>query len=165
MRSILCFSLLLLVSAPVCLSRAVEAGQPQFSVTITAAQPSVRIGAPVVIHITLTSSRQKIGVPELRHDGTQGEYNYRVTVTGSKGSALTDTEHGRRLKNGGEVMTLRSTIIKYLNYGDQLSEDLYLNNLVNITIPGDYLVQVERADEAYIGAHIKSNKLLIHITP
>lgn len=75
-----------------------------------------------------------------------------------------DTEHGRKLKNGNEVRTSVSTVIKYLNYGDEVSEDADLNYVVKITEPGDYEVQVERTDPLYSSLHVKSNTLAIHVT-
>ncbi len=137
-----------------------------FTITITPINSNLRLGDPIMIHIVLQSTSEKqIPMPEVRHDGTQGEYNYRVTVADSKGGAPPDTDHGKRLKGGGEVMGLRSTIIKSLQKGDTVAEDLDLNTVVKINSPGDYTVQVERADPLYSSLHVKSNKLTIHVNP
>lgn len=139
---------------------------PPFAITITAVQSAARIGSPIMIHIVLRSiSEKQINLPEERHDGTHGEYNYQITVRGPDDSAAPpDTEHGRKLKNHTEVRGFTSTVIKYLNYGDEVAEDADLNNLVKITKPGDYEVQVERDDPLYSSLHIKSNTLTIHVT-
>jgi hypothetical protein len=148
------------------LSQSAKAPQPPpFTVTITAAQAAARIGSPIMIHIVLKSTSEKqINLPEERHDGTHGEYNYQIIVKDlDNGAAPPDTEHGKKRKNHTEVIS-GSTIIKYLNYGDEVAEDVDLNNLVKITKPGDYEVQVERDDPLYSSLHIKSNTLTIHVT-
>ena len=143
-----------------------KAGEPPFTVTIAAEQAAAKIGSPIIIHIVLRANSEKtLTIPEARHDGTHGEYNYRVSVVGPKRISPPDTKHGRNMKKGTEVRTLTSTIIKYLNKGDELTEDVDLQNVVSITEPGDYVVQVERADPAFASMHIKSNKLALHVGP
>jgi hypothetical protein len=78
-------------------------------------------------------------------------------------AAPPDTEHGSKLKNHSEVGSF-STLIRHLNYGDEVAEDADLNYVVKITEPGDYEVQVERDDPLYSSLHIKSNTLIIHVT-
>jgi hypothetical protein len=135
-----------------------------FAITISAPPPPIKVGAPILIHIVLMSTSEKqIIVPETRHDGTQGEFNYRISVKNTNRPGPEDTEHGRKRKNHTEVGSF-SVILKYLNTGDEIAEDVDLNNVVKITEPGDYQVQVERDDETYARLHIKSNSLVIHVT-
>jgi hypothetical protein len=139
-------------------------GDLLFAITISAPPPPIKVGAPILIHIVLKSTSDKqITVPETRHGGTQGEFNYRISVKSTRGPGPEDTEHGRKRKNHTEVGSF-SVILKYLNQGDEIAEDADLNNIVKITEPGDYEVQVERDDETYAPLHIKSNTLVIHVT-
>ena len=157
----------LLAFAPsvVAASQATEA-KPPFTVTISSPQSDVRIGTPIVIHIVLKSTSEKqITVPEAIHAGNQGEYNYRIFVHGPGGNVPSDTPHGARMKKGGEVETMSRVLIYPLNLGDEITDDVDLNNVVAITTPGDYVVEVERADRLYSDQHIRSNKLVLHVAP
>jgi hypothetical protein len=137
-----------------------------FTITISAPPAPIKVGAPILIHIVLKSTSEKqIIVPEMRHDGTQGEFNYRISVKSTDGPGPEDSEHERKRKNGTEVFGYVSIILRYLNQGDEIAEDADLNNVAKITEPGDYVVQVERNDETYAPLHIKSNTLVIHVTP
>ncbi len=94
-----------------------KAGEQPFTLTIAAEQPPAKVGSPIIIHVALRSISEKtLTIPEARHDGAHGEYNYRASVVGPKGISPPDTKHGRNMKKGGEVRTLTSTIIKYLNH-------------------------------------------------
>lgn len=140
-------------------------GAPPFTVTIRSVQPEVKVGEPAMIHIVLKDiSQGQLPLPETRHVGSSGELNYLVTVVGVDGSPVPDTEYGLRFKTGRAVFT-RSVLIKQLSFGEEVAEDADLNNVVKITSPGDYVVQVERSDRLYAGSHIKSNRLVIHVTP
>jgi hypothetical protein len=78
MRSILQF-LFFFAASVSSLSQSAKVAEPPFTVTITTAQAAARIGSPIMIHIVLRSTSEKqINLPELRHDGTHGEYNYRT---------------------------------------------------------------------------------------
>ena len=164
MRSILQFFFFFAASMS-SLSQSAKVPGPPFTITITTAQ-AAQIGSPIMIRIVLRSiSEKQINVPERRHDGTQGEYNYRITVKNlGDGTAPPDTEHGSKLKNHSEVSTMTSTVIRHLNYGDEVTEDADLNNIVKITKPGDYEVQVERDDPLYSSLLVKSNTLTVHVT-
>ena len=139
-------------------------GNAPFTITISAPPSPIGVGSPVLIHIVLKSTSEKqIIVPESRHDGTQGEFNYRISVKRNNGPGPEETEHGRKRKNNTEVGS-GSTILRSLNQGDTIIEDADLNYVVKITEPGDYLVQVERDDETYAPLQIRSNTLIIHVT-
>src|SRR5438105_186915 len=145
MRQLLCILVFAASAADSQKSLAQTAKEP-FSITITAPQPSPKLSEPVLIHVELTNiSQTKILLPEILHDGTHGEYNYHITVHALGGAEVPDTDHGRRMKNGGEVMTLGHTLIKNLDPGAHFGEDIDLKNVVKLTAPGDYTIQVERS--------------------
>jgi len=137
--------------------------EPPFTVTITADHPTPKVGEPVMIHIALQSvSRKQITIPQERHVGTRGEFNYRITVVHVDGSAVPDTAEGIMLKNGtyaGEF----SEIVNQLQFGETIKEDADLNNVVEITSGGYYAVQVERTLGLRVGSGIRSNKLIIRV--
>lgn len=139
--------------------------KPPFTVTISADHPTPKVGEPSMIHIVLESvSREPITLPQERHVGDRGDFNYRITVVYVDGSPVRDSYEGMLIKNGTRVMT-HSVIDKQLQFGDKIEEDANLNNIVEITNPGYYWVQVERSDPIFGGLHIKSNKLLFRVKP
>jgi len=137
---------------------------PPFTVTISAVQPEAKVGEPAMIHIVLKSiSQEKITLPEVRQVG-RGEMNYRITVESSDGGPVQDSDFVQKRKNGNGAQQ-HSVLFKDLNYGEEVADDADLNNVVKITVPGDYVVQVERVDGIYGDLHVKSNKLTVHVRP
>lgn len=138
---------------------------PPFKVTISSVQPSTKLGQPVWIHIILkNTSSEVLPVPELLTGGFQGELNYNIEVLNLVGKPVPDRRRGQEIKNGmraphGEY------ILKHVGPGDEIVETADLNTVAEIPAPGDYLVRVERADPRYLKLHIKSNSIVIHITP
>jgi hypothetical protein len=163
MRHLICSALFLGVA---CLARAQGTGtvQAPFKVTITALKPQFTLGQPVMIHIVMRSISQKpIDVPEERHLG-RGELNYRIMVDSIVGSPVPDSDLMRKRK-AGRAAGEYSEMERELNNGDEIEEDVDLNNVVKFSTPGDYTVQVERADYRWGPSHIRSNRLVIHIVP
>jgi hypothetical protein len=162
MKSILYFSLYLVLTVGLT-GQSPGTNESPFTITIAATQSPFNLGDPLMIHIVLKSTtRGELILPQDRHDGTRGEMNYWISVADPNGNPVPDTDYGQKLKNGHAVMS-RSVTLKDLNFGDEVAEDVNLNNLVKITEPGDYVVLVERRDNVYGPLHIKSNKLVIHI--
>jgi len=139
-------------------------GGPPFTITVTPAQPSVRLGERAMIHIVLKSlSQEQLPLPEARYPGVQGELNYRIIVFHTNGTLVPDTELGWRVKNG-QPLGSGSVMTRYINFGDEVAENADLNSVAKITTPGDYSVRVERADNRYSDMHIESNLIVIHVT-
>lgn len=156
---------LLPVLNPFGYAQATRPDKPPFTVTISADHPTPRVGEPLMIHIVLESvSQDPITVVQERHVGDRGDFNYRITVVYVDGSPVRDSYEGMLIKNGTRVMQ-HSVIDKQLQLGDKIEEDANLNNVVEITAPGYYWVQVERSDPIFGGLHIKSNKLLMRVKP
>jgi hypothetical protein len=154
---------LLLVLNPIGFAQVKTPANPPFTVTISADHPTPKVGEPLLIHIVLQStSREPVTVTQERHVGTRGEFNYRITVVHVDGSAVPDTAEGISLRNGTLVGEF-SAIIRQLQFGDKIEEDADLNNLVEITAPGYYVVQAERTLGLHVGSGIKSNKLLFRV--
>ena len=153
----------LLVLTPVGYAQTANPAKSPFTVTISADHPTPKVGEPLMIHIVLERvSHDPIIVSQERHTGNRGEYNYRITVVHVDGSAVPDTEEGYRLKHGTYVGEF-SILEKQLRLGERIEEDADLNNVVEITTPGYYVVQVERTVGLHVGLGIKSNKLLIRV--
>jgi len=137
---------------------------PPFTVTISQAQPALHLGSPMMIHIVLKSiSQGAFDLPEDRHDGFRGEMNYRTFVTDSRGVPVLDTGLMQKLKNHQVAFGSRSVTFRRLNLGDEVAEDLDLNNVAKLASPGTYVVQVERADDVFGPLHIRSNQLTVHV--
>jgi hypothetical protein len=163
MKKAICW-LWIISSACLC-AQSPSTGGPPFTITATAVQPNVKIGERATIHIVLKSlSQEQLVLPETRHEGAQGELNYRIVVFKTNGTLVPDTELGWRIKNG-QPLSSKSVMIRYLNFGDEVTEDADLNSVAKITSPGDYLVRVERADNLYSDLHIQSNLIVFHVTP
>jgi hypothetical protein len=163
MKSAFCSICLLLMAAT--LSAQTPSGDgPPFTLTLSAPQPTVKLGDPIMIHIVLKSiSEEQFKLRSARNVGL-AELNYRIDVVTSDGKLVQDTEAGRRLRNRTEPGS-RSFFIRTMSLGDEEAQDSNLNNVVKITSPGDYVVRVERDDDLYRDLHVKSNVLVIHVTP
>jgi hypothetical protein len=163
MKSILCSVCLAIIMAS--LSAQTPSGdKPPFTLTLSAPQPTVKLGDPIMIHIVLKSVSQKqFPLPSDRNVGL-AELNYRIDVETFDGKPVPDTEIGRKFKTREEPGS-RSVLIRHMNFGDEEAQDSNLNNVVKITSPGNYVVRVERDDDLYRDLHVKSNILVIHVTP
>ena len=161
-RLLISFFLLLATSS----AQTPGASSPSFTITISAAQSSVKIGSPAIIHIVLkNTSSAELRVPQVMHPGPEGELNYRIETSRTDGTNVPDTKLGRQAKNGRPYTSGSSMLVKFLSPGDEITENADLNRVVEITTPGDYRVRVERADPRYSGMHVKSNSIVVHITP
>jgi hypothetical protein len=136
-----------------------------FTITISTGSPAPRLGGPVLIHINLRSTSQKEFVlPEKRHSGQEGELNYRLILSGPHGEAISDSEYGGKVKAGKLVRGYVSGVLKTMNLGDQVEEDVDLNRLFQLKDPGTYTVRVERNDPKFASMKIGSNRLQVNIT-
>ncbi len=160
----LIYSILLVGATCSALAQVTGTSRVPFAVTITALKPEFKLGEPAMIHIVMKSiSQQPFEVPEERKLG-RGEMNYRIMVAKIDGSSVPDSDFIQKRK-AGHAAGEHSVMGRELSYGDEIEEDADVNNSVNISAPGDYVVQVERVDYQWGALHVRSNKLVIHIAP
>lgn len=160
-------SFLLLATTGSVLGQGPRGGSAPFTVAITPLTLQFKLGERAIVHIVLKSvSPQPIVVPEERHLW-RGELNYDIIVKNGDGSSVPDSDFMRRNRAYKPWNTPghHSEIIRELKYGDEIAEDFDLNNIIKITTPGDYVVQVQRDDYQWGSLHIKSNELVVHFVP
>lgn len=137
--------------------------KPTVTVSISAAG-TAKLGRPIMLHIVLRNDGPSPGtVPEQRHSGEEGEFNYQVFVSPTDGEPLPDTEYGRKIRTHSLVCGYAPSIIYRLEPGNQISEDLDLTKLVKMDLLGTYIVQVERDSPAPL--NVRSNSVRIRIEP
>jgi hypothetical protein len=141
-------------------------GPPPFRITISSVQPSSKLGEPVWIHIVLKNiTKEMLPVPEIQSPASSlGELNYNIEVLDNDGAPVPITKLGREIM-GGPRFGSGEYLLKHLEPGDEIGENADLKRVAEISAPGDYSVRVKRADPRYGNLHIKSNTIVVHITP
>jgi hypothetical protein len=153
-----CVLLALLISFS---AKPLLANTAPFSIEISTQKSSVKSGQEVKIHVVLTNtSGLPLAVTGALH---QGVY-YSVRVINENGMPPPSKEsdpHKYTVKiNPGAL------VIKHLKPGDAEEATVRLNDLYDITIPGTYLVRVNRSVEEgdSKGTVVQSNLIRLTVT-
>lgn len=144
------------------------ASQPptEFSLTLSAPQPTVKDGQPVMVNVIVKNiSDHLLGVEEDR--GSAQEVNYEVTVREKSGNeAPTSAFHrllrGKPLRDDQVVAVNPNELLVPLDPGKSLTDPIDLTKLYSLR-PGVYSVQVERIFGSQ--APVRSNAVTITVTP
>jgi hypothetical protein len=142
---------------------AVARGQAQqVTITISAPQAEVKIGAPVILHIVMTNlSQQVIYVP--RYARVYGERFNIISVLDSEGNAPPTTQYGKAIRYpGANSMSGRMMVV--LKPGEKLEEDSTISNVFDMKSAGTYKVSVTRPCPLDGNVTLKSNEISITVT-
>ncbi len=136
-----------------------QAGAASFSITISAPEDEVQVGADARVVITLKNiSEHQVLVG--RHTGTDSpEYTYRIEVRNVAGRAVEETGYAR-----GVSQLEGGSMVDYIQPGGTAVQTAHVAKLVNLRRPGRYTVQVSRKD-ATTNALVKSNEITLNIVP
>lgn len=111
--------------------------EPSFSIAITAAKQTVKLGDDIRITVTLTnSSPRQMYLENERNDPAQ---DYMVSV---------QDENGKRpmfTKDFSTPRELSSSYFEEIKPGDGLKSEIVLNAIYDISTPGKYTVQLWKA--------------------
>ena len=138
-------------------------GQAQrITITISAPQTEVEIGAPVLLHIVLANlSRQDIYVYKAPGAGN-AEIYYSISVFDIEGNARPTTTYGNAILNGGGRIGSRIGVM--LKPGEKLEQDATISNLYDMKSVGVYRVIVKRPNPLDPTITLKSNEISITVT-
>lgn len=160
-----CLMLSVVVGWPTCgLGQSDAPTKPQITLTISG-PATASLGKAIMIHVTLRNNGKAIRLPEQRHAGDEGEYNYQVFVQTEDGTPLPDSDYGMKIRTHALVRGYQSVLVASLGPGQEIAENLNLTSLVNVRFYGTYVVWVERDDPVLGPLHLRSNSLRIRIEP
>ena len=146
--------------AGILVSSAAQTSQPTFSVTIAAAQGPFQAGSPIKIDITIKNvSDHEIRV-EREAIQSMGESTHEFDVRDSNGNPVPETRYYRRFKDPLTWHNYRRSI---LAPGGTAKDEVTLNKLYDLSIPGEYTVQARRHNDFYSGEWVKSNTIKITV--
>jgi hypothetical protein len=146
-------------------SQVATAPQHSFSLTLSASQPTVKAGGPMIVNVTVKNiSDHMMGVEE---DRSYAELSYRVTVLGENGKEAATTAFHRLLRGkpsqGDPAMVINGNGFPVpLDPGKTIVDQIDLSKLYSLG-PGVYTVQVERTIDPETA--IRSNTIMITVTP
>jgi hypothetical protein len=138
---------------------------PTFSITLHAAQSTMRVGDPVRMTITLTNT-SKSAIVIAQDKSRKGDFTYAIAVRDAEQKEAPWTDYHRALR--GESTTTPMVVIsgvgpQSLEPGKSTVDSLDINDLYDLRMPGKYTIQVERADSAGKNL-VKSNRVTLTIT-
>jgi hypothetical protein len=142
---------------------AVACGQAQkVTITISAPQAEVKVGAPILLHIVMTNlSQQDIYVPK-NAARARAERYYFISVFDSEGNAPPTTQYGKAIRYpGAEAMSRLMVILKP---GEKLEEDSTISDIFDMKSAGTYKVIVTRPSPLEDNVILKSNEISITVT-
>jgi len=140
-----------------------HAPEESLKITIVAAQNSVNAGDPIEITVTMKNMSD--------HDITMGkwvgisqaELNYEIIVKGKNGEMPNETGYRKAIKEG-HIHGSRQHIT--LKPGEERTETSNINKLYDLSMPGEYAIQVEKELPTSEGkGTIKSNTITVTVTP
>jgi len=144
---------------------------PSISIGITVSQSVVAAGTSVELHILVTNVSKGL-IHMSRNNGKDSATLsfYTADLRDTKGSVPPETTFNRKLRgevhstpeNGGIITG--SPIIFPLQPGETLKDDMILNDLFDLKVPGKYTVQIQHEDPVTHNP-VKSNIITLTITP
>jgi hypothetical protein len=153
--------------------------QQPFSLTISAAHDTVKAGAPIVIELTFKNiSDHNIRCTGRPEGPTHGELiGFHPIVRDVEGKEPPLTKLGRlefdRKKPGeddSDAYMIESAAGTWLRPGGVMTPVIKLNELYDLSIPGEYTVQVSHGGYDLHGGHddkteVKSNAITLAVVP
>jgi hypothetical protein len=135
------------------------AGTDSLSLKLTELAPGTKAGGKILVRITITNESDH----EITYHNTNS-CNYSFKVLTSAGIPVSETEMAKALNCGDKIdMEISGrNIVVTLNPGESSSEDRLVTELYDMTLPGDYSVQVDRTFPG-IG-HFISNIVKVTVT-
>jgi hypothetical protein len=132
-------------------------------ILISAVSPTVKAGTEIRIHAVFKNASDKaMWIP--RSDSSDAEMNYTAQVRDKSGKDASETDYGHAVRTG---RVSSSSVIKvFLQPGETMEEDMVLGKLFDLSVPGEYEVQLSRIiPDDPKGGTVKSNKITITVTP
>jgi hypothetical protein len=144
--------------------------QPVMALAISAAQDSVKIGAPVRIQVALTNKSDR----DVTFSRDGAGYDCRLDVRDINGNLLADSKFGY-LRNGHvahpdptrfspEDLKGRLVVVT-VKAGQTLTWEEDAAKLYEIDPPGEYTIQGQEPEPGNMSVSLKSNTITVTVTP
>jgi len=118
-----------------------SAGTGALSIKVTALDAIVKRGSRIMVRVTTTNTSDH----EITYHDTSRDCDYSVTVLTGAGASALETESKRGLVcSSSELRITGKDIVVTLKPGESNDERLELTHLYDMSIPGEYTVNVER---------------------
>lgn len=144
-----------------------------FSITINVPSSTVKVGSVLKVEITLTNiSDHKIEL--FRAPGKDnGEFNSKLEILQHSGKAARETNYRKLLRRepstGNEnervAQFAGSEIAVSVDPGKSIQDAIVANRLYDLSEPGKYAIQVSRFDRYYSRTWVRSNRIILTVTP
>jgi len=139
-----------------------HAPEESLKITIVAAQNSVNAGDPIEITVTMKNMSDHDITMVAVGSNSKAELNYEIITRDKNGEMLNKTIYGKGLKGG----VAGSRKLFTLKPGAEITETSDINKLYDMSMPGEYIIQVEKELPASEGkGTIKSNTITVTVTP
>lgn len=117
-----------------------------FTIKIGTKHQVVRVGEPVEIYIVLTNTSDH---QIIINKGSI--FDYDVKVWNADGTVPPDTENGRNVRDKAQPRTRLSVFTEYLAPKRYVVDWIGVNELNDMSNPGQYTIQIERAIPPHLG--------------
>src|SRR5215510_10958077 len=139
-----------------------HAPEQSLKITIVAAQNSVMAGDPIKITVTMKNMSDHDITMVAVGNNSKAELNYEIIAREKNGEMVDETRYGKGLKGG----VAGSRKLFTLKPGAEITETCNINKLYDMSMPGEYVIQVEKELPASEGkGTIKSNTITVTVTP
>lgn len=129
------------------------------SMRVTVPVPKVSIGSNILIQVVTTNESDKV----ISYHNTN-LCDYSVTVRTTAGTSAPETRLNKELNCGsGQLRVTGRNILVTLKPSESNSEDIRINEMYDMSTPGQYSIQVERTFPGV--GHFTSNVVKIEVTP
>jgi len=156
MKDVLCVLIVAIVSATFC-APTILAGDPQISLTLIGPQAPLKAGSELKVKVILKNlSDGAVGVTNHGPEGP-GQYGPYVEVRDAQGSLVPQTEYYRSRQGGQDGSFFTDAV----EVGESRESSLIISRLYDMSKPGKYTVQVQRAFGKTV---IKSNTIAVTVT-
>ncbi|HEY4046918.1 MAG TPA: hypothetical protein VGM27_08635 [Acidobacteriaceae bacterium] len=159
------------LSVAVCRAQTAQVASPTkaaFSLTLSAAQSTVKTGQPQQLEVTLTNKTDHvIGINEDR--AYTGDFYYPLTVRDEQSKDIPLTRRGRAIRgrptlDDPPVAVNVDSFLVQLDPGHGLIDTINVTPLYDLTRPGRYSIQASRYDDVS-KERVLSNVIDVTITP
>lgn len=143
--------------------------QQPFSLRISLRQSSVRLGTPIMVDVQVFNNTSTVKDITVHPGFKYADPDYTALVLDEAGNVVPETQLGARLH--GHTDDLRSELGGGSHFrttiepGNHLDQEYDLSYLYRLRTPGTYSIQLSRKDLIGNEEIVKSNTVLLVITP
>jgi hypothetical protein len=155
------YRLLLFLSLTAWVTASPLAAQPKFSIRISPGTQLVRAGSAVIVNVSVTNnSNQDLNNSGSTNGMTGVDPNFQFAVRDKDGRAVPKKVYKHPELASGHSFN------RTIKPGETMSEEQDISHLLDMTHPGQYMIQVSRhKSEKPQGGVLKSNRVTVVVSP